>query len=393
MCQLRGRTICEKSLLVCLEIADLESRRTERRFYVRPSHLDTVDRRFMTFDNYLVSLDHTQFHEYTRLTPQEFAQLHSRLAHRLEHLSSHRMPVSSHHRLAITLRFLGHGASFVALAHEVRLGRSTAMKIVYECCRAIIDEFWSETFPVPSAADWQRSADQFRSLWRYPRGVGSIDGKHFRCYAPRNSGSANFNYKGYFSIVLLAVVNGGYRILAFDLGGRGRNSDSALFRTSPLKRFLEGAVGQFPYGGDLAGEGHVDYHILADGGFAQATWMQRPFRQAEASSDPLKGHFNECFSSARRIVESVFGIICARFRVFQRPLIGSEDNCKLIIAAALVLHNLLARDVRPEAMLRRFPPLAAPENREQFSRALERREAQDQRLRMVEFFAKRDGLK
>ncbi|WKY11178.1 hypothetical protein Q1695_003043 [Nippostrongylus brasiliensis] len=194
------------------------------------------------------------------------------------------------------MRFLGHGSAFVALAHEVRLGRATVMKIVYECCRAIKDELWSDTFPTPTAADWHLSAEQFRRLWRYPRAVASIDGKHFRCKAPRKSGSSFYNYKGFFSIVLLAIVSGGYRIIAFDVGGKGKNSDSSLFCTSALKPSLEEAKSQFPRGGDLNGHGHVDYHVLADGGFAQYSWMQTPFRQTEAANDPLKRHYNYVIS-------------------------------------------------------------------------------------------------
>lgn len=235
--------------------------------------------------------------------------------------------------------------SFIATAHDLKLGRTTVQNIVCEGCRAIIEEFYDEAFPPPSRATWRESAEQFRSIRKYPRGVGSMDGRHFRCFGPRCSEISYYNYKGFFSLVLLVVVNGAYRILALDLGGKGRESDSGLFRTSPLKPFLESSVGIFPAGGDLDGEGVVDYHILADGGFAQTTWMQRPFRQAEVCSDPLKARFNECFSSARRIVESVFGIICARFRIFQRPLIGTEEHCKLLIAAALVLHNLLVERI------------------------------------------------
>ncbi|VDP63462.1 unnamed protein product [Heligmosomoides polygyrus] len=63
-------------------------------------------------------------------------------------------------------------------------------------------------------------------MWDYPRGVGSIDGKHFRFHASRNSGSSFYNFKGYFSFVLLALVDGAYRILLLDIGGKGRNSDS-----------------------------------------------------------------------------------------------------------------------------------------------------------------------
>ncbi|WKX90430.1 hypothetical protein Q1695_009353 [Nippostrongylus brasiliensis] len=376
-CEFLGRPLCEKALRVCLEIADLESRTRRRRYYVRPAHSDRLDMRFLSFDDYLVSLDHQQFHEYTRLTPEEFDELHSRIAPRLEHRKCHRFPVSSVHRLAITMRFLGHGSGFVALSHEVRLGRATVMKIVYECCRAIKDELWSDTFPTPTAADWHQSAEQFRRLWRYPRAVASIDAKHFRCNAPRKSGSSFYNYKGFFSIVLLAIVSGGYRIIAFDVGGKGKNSDSSLFRTSALKPFLEEAKSQFPRGGDLNGQGHVDYHVLADGRFAQYSWMQTPFRQTEAASDPLKRHYNECFSSARRIVESVFGILSVRFRVFQRPLCGLKMNCNLIIITAL-----------------RYPSPAAihVENDGQYSRAGLRTNAQRQRSRMVKFFARRDGL-
>uniref|UniRef100_A0A183FBI7 DDE Tnp4 domain-containing protein n=1 Tax=Heligmosomoides polygyrus TaxID=6339 RepID=A0A183FBI7_HELPZ len=230
-------------------------------------------------------------------------------------------------------------------------------------------------------------------LWGYPRGVGSIDGKHFRFHAPRNSGSSFFNFKGYFSFVLLALVDGAYRILLLDIGGKGRNSDSGLFRSSPMRKFLERSVENFPRGGDLGGHGYVDYHVLADGGFAQTVWMQRPFRQAEAAQDISKAHFNECFSSARRIVESVFGIICSRFRIFQRPLIGTEEHCTLIVSAALVLHNLLVDRIPSRQLLVRYTPTIEHGLREPVSRAQGRVEAQEQRMRLVEYFARRDGLK
>ncbi|VDO69944.1 unnamed protein product [Heligmosomoides polygyrus] len=391
-CHVRRRKFCGKAFAMCLALSSMIPPRRVRRYYVRPAHADHMDVRFITFDGYLGSMDETSFHEYTRLTPEEFAELHGRVAHRIVHSQTHRAPVSTMHRLALTLRFLGHGSSFVATAHDHHLGKSTVRGVVYECCQAIIEEFWSEAFPVPCRAAWQQSTDEFRDLWKYPRGVASIDGKHFRCFAPTNSGSSFYNYKGYFSFVLLAVVSGAYRVLAFDLGGKGRNSDAGLFRTSGLKRFLERAVNNFPTGGDLGGEGAVDYHILADGGFGQLTWMQRPFRQAEVGNDMLKAHFNRCFSSARRIVESVFGIICARFRIFQRALIGTEDHCKLIVAAALVLHNLLVDRVSMQQLVQRYTPAVHEPLHEPLSRAVAGTEARLQRQRMVNYFARRDGL-
>lgn len=96
--------------------------RWTRRFYVRHAHAMSSDFRFRSF--YLESLDETHFHEYTRLMPAVFAELHSRIAPRQQHAERHRAPCASMHRIAITLRFLGHGMPFVATAHELELGRT-----------------------------------------------------------------------------------------------------------------------------------------------------------------------------------------------------------------------------------------------------------------------------
>ncbi|VDL67166.1 unnamed protein product [Nippostrongylus brasiliensis] len=83
-----------------------------------------------SFDAYLSSLDAQQFHEYTRLLPGEFMELQSRVAHRLQHVPTHSAPVSAMHRFALTLRYLGHGMSFVATAHELGLGKSAVWKYI-----------------------------------------------------------------------------------------------------------------------------------------------------------------------------------------------------------------------------------------------------------------------
>ena len=73
--------------------------------------------------------------------------------------------------------------------------------------------------------EWKAVAKGFLEKWQSPHTLGSLDGKHIRIKAPPKSGSKSFNYKGFFSFVLMGLVDSGYHFLCVNVGQPGSNSD------------------------------------------------------------------------------------------------------------------------------------------------------------------------
>lgn len=306
--------------------------------YMDEVHLQIAGSRFRLFEGYFNS-NSPQLDSYIRMDAQEFERLFHALEARLLHSQNHQFPILPRHRLVIFLRHLGHGYSFRALALEFGVGKTTCASIVWEISRLIIELLMPLYLSVPTAAKLQELADAFEAKWMHPRAVGALDGKHFAVEAPARSGSLYYNYKSFFSIVLLAISGPDLKFIAVDCGGSGRFSDSSLYDTSPLKDFIESAT--FPPTAHLGNVGLVPYAVLADAGFPLSSRLIRPYSSAQSSRSSSASHFNYCHSVARRVVENSFGLLVQRFRVFLRPLKGSSDSVRDFILSSIVLHNFL----------------------------------------------------
>lgn len=171
--------------------------------------------------------------------------------------------------------------------------------------------------------------------------LGAIDGKHVSIQCPLKSGSLYYNYKGYFSIVLLAVCDAHYTFTFTDIGGYGSVNDSSIFNNTDIFRAAESGALDFPDAEQLDGfaDDVIPYFFVGDEAFALQTWMQRPY----PDKNLLEANriFNYRLSRARRIIENSFGILVARCRIYHRPIQTSVETAENIVQATVCLHNYL----------------------------------------------------
>ena len=164
--------------------------------------------------------------------------------------------------------------------------------------------------------------------------------------APPNSNSLFYNYKGYFSIVLMALVDADYRFIFIDVGNYGSNGDSGIFKHSLLGEAFAGRMLNIPPPKRLPGYpegGALPHCFVANEAFPLRMDLMRPYPRGK-KKDRLpfdKSIFNYRLSRARRIVENAFGILAQRFRVYDRRIHMDDHNVIKIVNATCVLHNYL----------------------------------------------------
>ena len=132
----------------------------------------------------------------------------------------------------------------------------------------------------PSTDEWRSIAGRFEERWNFPLCCGALDGKHVVIKAPVHSGSQFYNYKGTFSLVLLAVVDAEYCFRVIDVGGYGRTSDGGILANSAFGAALQSGTLQLPADLPLPGADHrgpQPHVFVADEAFPLRKNLMRPF--------------------------------------------------------------------------------------------------------------------
>ena len=174
--------------------------------------------------------------------------------------------------------------------------------------------------------------------------MGDLDGKHVRVKAPPNQGSNYYNYKGFHSIVLFALVDAHCRFIFIDVGCNGRAHDSAVYKESYLYKKLQSGQLNIPMPSALKGQ-HIKtpYFFIGDDAFPLTSNLMKPFSRS-LKLTPAKEIYNYRLCRARMTVECAFGRLANRFRIFHKPIEVMPDTIDKVIKASCVLHNYLTKE-------------------------------------------------
>lgn len=99
---------------------------------------------------------------------------------------------------------------------------------------------FSSVFPQTSSAnDWWKITAGFADRWNLPHCLGDIDRTHFHLKAPPNSGSLFYNYKNFYSIVVITAVNHNYEFTQVDVGSEGCCSVGRIWNKGQFYRLMQ----------------------------------------------------------------------------------------------------------------------------------------------------------
>lgn len=122
-----------------------------------------------------------------------------------------RMSIPVEKRIAICLWHLATGEDLRSLGWRFDVAKSTSCEIINDVCQAIVSILLPQCITWPTGNALRAVVDGFAAQWNFPQCAGAIDGTHIPITAPPDNPAYYYNRKGFYSIVLQAVVDHSYR--------------------------------------------------------------------------------------------------------------------------------------------------------------------------------------
>ena len=169
---------------------------------------------------------------------------------------------------------------------------------------------------------------------------GAIDGCHIPIKCPLQGGLKSckeyHNFKNFYSIVLMAMVDSKYRFRWGSCGFPGNSHDSVILQSTNLweqiqeKEYLPNISKTF--------DGIEVPLILADSAFQLKPWLMKSYTNTKLADK--ERYFNYQLSHARMVTECAYGQLKGRWSILMRKSESFLEEVKMTTLACVVLHNI-----------------------------------------------------
>ncbi|CAM4581038.1 unnamed protein product [Lepidochelys kempii] len=185
----------------------------ERQFWARETSIDWWDRIVLQV------WDDFQWLRYFRMRKGAFMELCDLLSPALKHKNTKmRAALTVHKQMAIALWKLAMPDSYPSVRNQFGVDKSTVGAAVIQVTNAITELLLSR---VVTLGNVQVIVDGFATMG-FPSCGGATEGTHTPILAPEHQASKYINRKGYFSVVLQALVDHKGRFTNINVGWLGK---------------------------------------------------------------------------------------------------------------------------------------------------------------------------
>ena len=284
-----------------------------------------------------------RFKKTFRVSRETFSFILARIRHALERDTVNEEPIPPECRLAIGLYRLARGDYYYTIAEMTGLGVSSVCTICSEVTRAIVENMWKDCVNkhLPKTPEeFKTKIVDMEELWQFPYCWSAVDGCHIPIKCPPGgleSCKKYHNFKNFYSIVMMALVDSKCRFIWDTCGFPGNSHDAIIFQSTQLWSDIK--EGNFipEIAANLNGV-LVPPLVVGDSAFSFQPWLMKPYGNAVLT--PEQRYFNYRLSRARMVTEECYGQLKGRWRILLRKCEGSKEEVRVATLACMVLHNV-----------------------------------------------------
>ena len=226
------------------------------------------------------------------------------------------------------------------------IGVATVSTVVGEVCEAIVKNMWAISvdrhFPEGELQLKEKMLDMDK-IWQFARllvGCRWLSYPNEMSCGGGGGGGASkeyHNFKNFYSIVLMGMVDSKYRFIWASCGYPGKCHDSIIIQSTFLGEKLKqgDTIRQIAKSVDGV---DVPPLILGDSAFPFQSWLMKHYTNAALT--PKRKYFNYRLCRARMVTEGAYGQLKRRWRVLLRKCESSQQYCRTVTLACTVLHNV-----------------------------------------------------